>query len=795
VNKWNLEVMFDELFNSLRDAIRSNHRRMLVLSGNDGKKLALIAGITIKRVSEFLKEKRNVASLRILYAYKPTYEDAKVRLNIVKSLIKGCEDVIFEHISYADTDRVLGTTYDMTVLDLINDLRPNDVGRLIGIVSGKGLIILITPSFDKWVKMITEFQELLSTPQHPKEEVRHIFIKRFIKKLLKHKGIMIYDTDKDKIIKTPGKIKVLEAKKKELKLPEKGQFRLKIYRLALTQDQVEVLKLMEKLFKKPKKGRKFILVITADRGRGKSCAVGIGLASLAHRIRRVKGLAKIGVTAPSVSNVQSLMMLAKRALEVLEYDVEEEEEKGMIWSLKAKGIRIRYLSPLSLLDSNPDIVAVDEAAGLQVPMLYKIWRKFDRVVFSSTIHGYEGAGRGFSVRFLGMIKKDPNTKLFEYEMYEPIRYAENDPIEKWLFDTLLLDAEPAKLNESDYEYIKDKKVEYIAPKIEEWFLTSEDKLREFIGIYILAHYRNRPNDLAMMADAPHHTIRALFLPSGKVVTAMELAEEGPIPEDMIDYLKSGGWIHGNVIPDRFLKHARDVRFAKYAGWRIVRIATHPDAMSRGLGTLALEKVCEEALQKGYGWVGAGFGVNYRLLRFWIRNNFIPIHISPERNPVSGEYTVLVIKPLKDEVTEIVLGANKEFRLKLLNSLVDPYDDLEPHVAHLLLKTWGRPIFKGYKPRLTDVQLERAENYAWGSMTLESASDCMRELTLAYFYNDEGNRPKLSDTQELMLITKVLQARSWRSACDALNVPPPLIMNGLKEIARILLKYYYGIDKR
>lgn len=796
VREWNLGRMLDVLSSSLRDAIRSNHRRMVVLTGKDEKKIGLTLGLILRESLRLIRDKKGLADVNVIYAYKPAYEDAKIRLEIVKGMLKENAWIRFEAINYAESEKVLGMTYDAAVLDLINDLRPNDVGRLVGIVRGGGLIVLMTPSFEDWVKRITEFQELLSTPQHPKEEVRHIFIKRFIKKLKEHEGIMIYDVDRDEALKMPGKMKKYEVKKRELKLPEKGRFQLRVYKLALTQDQVEVLKLMEKLFKKPKKGKKLVLVITADRGRGKSCAVGIGLASLAHRIKRIKGLAKIAVTAPSVTNVQSLMMLAKRALEVMGYEVEIEGSEAVIKGLKAKGIRIRYLNPIDLLSSNPDIIAVDEAAGLQVPMLHKIWRRFSRAVFSSTIHGYEGAGRGFSIRFLKRIRDDPNTKLLEYEMHEPIRYAEDDPIEKWLFDSLLLDAEPVKLSEKDYELIDAKRVRYIAPNLEDWFAGSDEgKLREFVGIYILAHYRNRPNDLAMMADAPHHTIRALMLPNGKIVTSIELAEEGPIPEDMIEYLKYGGWIHGNVIPDRFLKHARDERFAKYAGWRIVRIATHPDAMDRGLGTLAIKEICEEALERGYGWVGAGFGVNYRLLRFWIRNGFIPIHISPERNPVSGEYTVIVVKPLKDDVKEIILRANKEFRLRLLNSLVDPYDDLEPRVARLLLRTWGEPVFEGYKPKLTEVQLERAENYAWSAMTLESASDCMRELTLAYFYNDETSRPQLSELQELMLITKVLQARSWKNACDELGLAPPVLMNGLKDIAKALLKYYFGIGKK
>ncbi len=788
-----LELMLSMLSKGIRDALRANHRRMLVLCGNDNAKLGFIAGIVTKCILEILG--RYSEELRVLYAKKPGYEDAKVRFENFKGIVEKLQNVELDVIGYAETERVLGTTYDMVILDLINDLRPNDVGRLVGIVRGGGLLIMLTPPLDEWENRTTEFQRLLSTPQHPVDEVRKIFIKRFIKKLYEHKGIMIYDVDEDIILKPLERLEVKEPFRREVKIPERTKFGMKIYRLALTQDQVEALLLMEKLFRKPKKGRKIAIVLTADRGRGKSCAVGIGIASLAHLIRRRVGKSVfIAVTAPSIANVQSLMMLAKRTLETLDYNVKVEMFEGMIRELRADGIAIKYMHPIEAIDSKADIIAADEAAGLQVPMLHRIWKKYDRAIFSSTIHGYEGAGRGFSIRFLKTIKEDPNTKVLEYEMEEPIRYAANDPIENWLFDTLLLDAEPARLTSEDFQYIDKGVVEYIEPSLEELFLKKEDMLRQFVGIYILAHYRNRPNDLAMMADAPHHTIRALILPSGKVVTAVELAEEGPIPDDMIDDLKRGGWIQGNVIPDRFLKHARDERFAKYAGWRIVRIATHPSAMDRGLGTIMIKHICEEAKRRGYGWVGAGFGVNEPLLRFWLKNGFIPIHISPDRNPVSGEYTVIVVKPLNDEVHDIIMKANREFRLKLLHSLADPYDDLEPRVARMLLMTWGNPIIRDYRPRLTDVQLERAITYAWGPMTYESASDCVRELALTYFYNDEKNRPALNELQELILIAKVLQARSWRYAAEDLDVAPQTIMNGLKEIVRIMLRYYYNLEK-
>jgi len=99
---------------------------------------------------------------------------------------------------------------------------------------------------------------------------------------------------------------------------------------------------------------------------------------------------------------------------------------------------------------------VDEAAGIGINILLEYTKKYDKIVFSSTIHGYEGAGRSFSVKFLKYLNFLKDFNIYKYNMVEPIRYNEQDPIEKWLYDTLLLDSESSEINESDKELIKIK---------------------------------------------------------------------------------------------------------------------------------------------------------------------------------------------------------------------------------------------------------------------------------------------------------------------------------------------------
>jgi len=783
-----------KLKDSLNEAFRLNHRRMIVLSGSDFEKQAYVLAKTILTFYKFWKSTVKTYPKIAYFLHKDMPKERKkseIVLEILKAKLKKLD---LEFVDYKDTEEYLGTTYDMLILDLTTNLKPNDIGRLIGIVRGGGLIVLLIPEWNEWEKILTLFQRELATPQHPENEVRHIFKRWFKRKLLEHNGIFVYNVDKRKTIKTSEKEShensLNEFREKTLKIPEKTVYPKELYRLALTQDQVNVLKLAEKFVEKPR-GKKLVLVLTANRGRGKSCALGIAIAGFINELKKVKNRVRVLVTAPKPTNVQSLMILLMKSLDKLKLKYKVVERRRKIIEVKGEKFSVEYWEPINIPKMKADLVVVDEAAGLQVPMLLKIWKEHKRTMFSSTIHGYEGAGRGFSIRFLKYIKNDPKTDLVEYEMVEPIRYSENDPIEKWQFNTLLLNAEPEKLTPEDLKHIEEGHLIYVKPNLEEWFSKEgEHLLRQFFGIYVLAHYRNEPDDLGMMADAPHHTIRAIMLSSGKIVCSIQLAEEGPIPESMVNDLLRGGRIPGNIIPDRVLKHVRIREFSKTVGWRIVRIATHPDVMGKGIGSFALANIIKEAYERGYDWVGAGFGVTEQLLRFWLKNGFIPVHMSPDRNPVSGEFTILVLYPLSDLTREIVKVANKSFKLKVIDALHDSYRELETNVALLILKA-GETIDPNYTPKMDPIRWDRLRIYSYGPMTYEAACDVMYELARAYFIGYPRFKTELSKIEEYILVSRVLQAKNWEAIAEELNKKQHFIMMKLKEIAGKIAKAFLG----
>ncbi|USG99368.1 tRNA(Met) cytidine acetyltransferase TmcA [Thermococcus argininiproducens] len=783
---------------ALGEALENFHRRMIILTGETMKKATLagiLGGASAKIISSILDElverklrDEGESRVEVLYATdalgqetfgRMRYEEFRKHFDILAGDNINVTSVTFKH-----TRDILGRTYDLLVLDLSYDFSPNDLGRIIETIRGGGLIFVLANPFEKWKNMWTGFHKSLVTPPYTIDDVKKRFNRRLIRKFEEHEGIYIINAETQKILKGP------KNEKKQAKLPEREKvevpedikFPKELYNLCLTNGQVEVLKTLEELIEKDG-----MVVLTADRGRGKSVSVGIGSIGLAAMAKKRR--VRIVITAPELENVQSLFRFAKKSLQKLGYKPKVIEENGLIREIYAKGIGLRYYPPTQGYKMNADVYVIDEAAGIHVPILHKYLNK-PKVIYSSTIHGYEGAGRGFSVKFLKKAKEKREFK--EIHLSVPIRYENNDPLEKWLFDVLLLDAEPVELTDEDYELIRKKEVYFEKPDLDDWFENDREDLRHFVGIYVLAHYRNRPSDVALLADAPHHEARILRLKNGKIVCAVQVAKEGGIPKKEIEKMVKGYKPRGNIIPDMMVKHHYAKEFARLKGYRVVRIATHPDAMDMGLGSRALELLIQEASKEGLDWVGSGFGASEELIRFWIRNGFAVVHLSPSRNPVSGEYTAIVVKPISKKAQSIVKTAHNEFRIRLTEWLGDTHRDLEPEIARWLFETpFGEAV--EYPLNLTPVQRKRLEMFVGKVLTYDTVLDAVKPIVKLYFL-DGWMKPYLDERQIRLLIYRVLQAHTWEETANLINRSPMFTMIEVRDIIRGLWYYYKHIIK-
>ena len=130
---------------------------------------------------------------------------------------------------------------------------------------------------------------------------------------------------------------------------------------------------------------------------------------------------------------------------------------------------------------------------------------------------------------------------------------------------------------------------------------SEAILQRIMALFVASHYKNTPDDLQLLSDAPAHHIFCLLGPTPanpqKIdpLCVVQVCLEGEISKKSVhDGLKFGNAPSGDMIPWNMARQYQDDNFPTLSGARIVRIATHPNYQSMGYGSRTLE-----LLQKYY----------------------------------------------------------------------------------------------------------------------------------------------------------------------------------------------------
>ena len=746
-----------QFFETLREAIKDSQRRyyrnlVYIEKRNNPEEIA------IKILKLYLQLNPNAL---IAYAFHPWAEGAKERL---KKFREEISDNLID-IDYSSSDKYLGNTFDVVVLDFTNNFEPNYVGRLVDLVRGGGLAIIYTDS-------LLENKKFRNSLIY-NGKILDVYEKRFLRKLEEYEGIFIVKENSFTVKPFKGEVK----KKSEPLIPVKPLMPEEIHKLCLSSDQNRVLESFFNL----RVGKRKVLVITSARGRGKSAVTGLGIAGLISLLKEKKRKYKVVITAPSMSGISQIIEFLKRGLDVLNIQYKEKKGKNATFPTEIEGenFRVLYEIPDAVLETEGDLLVMDEAAAIGVGYIDSALKIWDKVVLVTTVHGYEGSGKAF-LRYLKRILSLRKAIVYWQEMVTPLRYAEGDPIEKWLYDTLLLDAEP-----EEPRRIPEKLVFETIDK-EELF-SNEKRLRQVYGILVTAHYRNNPNDLMIMGDGIHHTIKTLSTIDGKDIGVVQIAEEGGLPESLIESALMGVTFDGNLIPDRLIKHTRLKEFGRMRGWRIVRIAIMQELQNKGFGSELLKMIVEDAERQGIDWVGSAFMSDIRVLNFWIKNGFYPVHVSPRRNEKLGDYPVVVMKPISEVAKRALKIATYILKDKLLNTIHDVYFGMDPEIVRILLN--GAKVHK--EVRINRIYIDKVVAFLQGVSPYESSADGIHMLTLKYFW-DAKRDWSLSPQEETLLIAKVLQGRPWRFTSSTLRANRTEVSEMLYEIISQLLYKYYGI---
>jgi len=700
------------------------------------------------------------------------------------SVVSTREGFRFEEHRPRSADDLLGRTREVVVVDCHEQFVPNALGRSVGAVDGGGLLVLLTPDLDAWPGVRDRFDDSLAVPPFEIDDVTGRFRERFVGTLRSHPGIAVVSlggadgrpsVERDGGVgrapdaEATGTEPESEPTAESPPHPPNATFPPAAYDACLTGDQVRAVRAFESLSTPG-----HAVVVEADRGRGKSSAAGLAAGSLALAGKDVV------VTAPAFRNAAELFA---RASELIGAGVDAERRR-----IDAPdGGCVRYLPPAAAADlpADPDAVVVDEAAALPVRLLER-YLDAPAVAFCTTVHGYEGAGRGFAIRFKSRLR-DSRFAVREVRLDEPIRYARNDPVEAWASRALLLDARPAVDAAVADSTVETATYRALAP---DDLLADEALLREAFGLLVAAHYRTEPNDLARLLDAPNLTARAL-VDDGRVVAVAMLAREGGLDADTRRKMYEGERVRGNMVPDVLTSQLRDEDAAEPRGLRTVRIATHHACRDEGFGSRLLDEIHGE-FGRGRGgeeagavdYFSVGYGATPRLLRFWRRAGYRTVHLSTSRNDASGEHSAIMVRPVGEGAGRALLDRNATaFRDRERDGLSDAHRDVDPDVVAGALRACSAEV----PIDLTRREWRSVVGASFGPGMYDSAPGAFRDLALAALI--EGV-PALDGREARLLVRKVLQGRPWESVAEELGyVSTAACMRALGDAYEPLVERY------
>lgn len=556
-----------------------------------------------------------------------------------------------EHLSPRKARTRLGAEHQLVVLDTHDTgFDPEALGALAGTITAGGLLILLTPQ--PWGEAPDpDYARFTDHPWHWSGLSCH-YLSRLARQLQASPQVVRWRAGQALYLP---RLPVCKADEDESGDSD-----------CLTSDQAYAVKQLVGL------KRRRPLVITADRGRGKSAALGIACARLlTHKAQRVV------LTAPRLSAVESVF-------ERVAALCPDGRRVATGHFVLAEGCELIFLPPDVLTEQvnaqqqggDGSYLMVDEAAAIPAALLGQWLAAFPRIAFATTVHGYEGSGRGFALRFRATLDwLTPQWKALT--LNAPIRWRSGDPLEAQVNQLLLLKA-PLPSAQPGGSTVATKVMDRAR-------LAHQDvMLEKLFGLLVQSHYRTSPNDLRQLLDGPGTQLR-MVEQAGEPQAVLVTREEGGFEATLADQVARGERRpQGHLLAQSLATHAGS-REALTARWRrVVRIATHPERRRQGLGQTLLEEDIAAAKRQGTALYGATFGAEASLLHFWLALGFRPVRLGITRETSTGEFAVMVATALNLEGAAVLTDLSERFQAALPGLLAFELKALPAAVLVLLL---------------------------------------------------------------------------------------------------------------
>ncbi len=644
---------------------------------------------------------------RKLLVIADSEEKAFARAKILTSKIPA------NRVMFANTaiKSVLGKESIAVIYNCYQGFDPDMLGAIGGTIIAGGMLILITPLLEDWPGYTDPFNGRIANWPYQASDLTGYYIQRFVNQL-KHTSFVDFllpDSQLPISIQAP----VVSNYPPDFK----------------TEDQIMAINtILDTVYSEPPNTAAPI-VLEADRGRGKSAV--LGMVAKQFQTQNLQ----IVVTAPS-----------RKTADVIFYHAGDQAP-------------LSFIAPDLLCRELPkaDLLFVDEAAAIPSPLLTQMLRHYPKIVFSTTVHGYEGTGRGFALRFKQQLDRlTPHWKLIT--LMQPIRYAEHDPLERFLFDSLLLDAKPVSSDLLPSFQLADCSYHQVSSAV---LINDESLLREVFGLLVLAHYQTRPTDLRHLLDGKNITVTIIKWRGHVIATALQV-EEGGFDADLAHEIHYGRRRpRGHLVPQSLAFHAGIADAPLYTTTRIMRIVVHPALHKQGIASLLLSKIQRDS---SADYLSTSFGATQGLLEFWGKLDFQVVRMGFSRDASSGSHSVILLKPLSQQGIKLCQRSREQFQRYLPVLLTEPLLDLEEGLIEHLCANNGCHVDNGENKRkasklMTKQDQQDIRSFTDGNRGYECCMLALHTLVTETL-KDESKWLKLDDVQQHLLKDKVIHHHPW-----------------------------------
>lgn len=295
----------------IENGVQQRHRSFFVLVGDHGKD-------QIPNLHYILSKSQVAKRPNVLWCYKKDLGFSSHRQKRMKQMKKmkqlgiagqdaNKEEDPFElfltstdisYTYYSETDRILGQTFGMCVLQDFEALTPNLLARTIETVQGGGVVVLLLKTLTSLKQLYTMVMDVHSRYRtETKHEAVARFNERFLLSLSTCESCLVLDDELNilpissssrDIVALPSSTETktadelaLEKLKADLSAAAQdiaSKMKSQLVSLAKTLDQASVVQSFAQILTDHKNSPKTTVSLTAGRGRGKSAALGLALA-------------------------------------------------------------------------------------------------------------------------------------------------------------------------------------------------------------------------------------------------------------------------------------------------------------------------------------------------------------------------------------------------------------------------------------------------------------------------------------------------------------------------------------